>query len=158
MSRREPSNRRASGAVLHRMSELVMMIGVPGAGKSTWCRAALGMTHVVLGRDLLRTAHRERVLFFACLSVGASLVVDNTNLRRRGRARFLEPARAAGYRVVAVFCQATAALAMARNAQRKGRARVPELAISGALAELEPPTLEEGFDRIETIVGGELDG
>lgn len=135
-----------------------MMIGVPGAGKSTWCRAELGMSHVVLGRDLLRTAHRERVLFFACLSVGASLVIDNTNLRRRGRARFVEPARAAGYRLVAVFCQATASVAIARNARREGKARVPELAISGALAELEPPSPEEGFDRIETItMGGEHD-
>ena len=39
-------------------------------------------------------------------------------------------------------------VALARNAQREGKARVPDLAILGTAAKREEATWDEGFDRI----------
>ncbi len=36
---------------------------------------------------------------------------------------------------------------LARNGQRRGRARVPEVAIKGKLAKFEPPEFGEGIDE-----------
>ena len=43
---------------------------------------------------------------------------------------------------------------MERNAAREGRARVPLVGVFSTLVRLVPPALEEGFDRIDVVVGG----
>jgi len=126
----------------------VLFIGIPASGKSTFFRERFVDTHVRVNRDMLRTAHREKLLIDACLSGSTSFVLDKTNVTRAERNAIIQLARAAGFRVEGYFFQSRRAECAARNADRSGSARVPDAAIGGMSARLELPTLDEGFDAL----------
>jgi predicted kinase len=128
--------------------ELAILIGIQGSGKSTFAHRHLGRTHVRISRDVVKTASRERVLQHACLSVEQAFVADNTHPEPRSRAPLIAAAKAAGYRVTAFYFVPDVALALARNAERDGKARVPDVAITATAARLVRPSLAEGFDAI----------
>ena len=81
--------------------EAVIFTGVQAAGKSTFYRERFFETHVRINMDMLRTRRRERLLLDACLAGRQPFVVDNTNVLAAERARYIEPARAAGFIVTA---------------------------------------------------------
>lgn len=126
--------------------ELVLLIGIPATGKSTFAKDRLFATHVRINRDMLKTTHRERELFEACLSSGTALVVDNTNVTRAERARFIDSAREAGFRVRGFFFESRVRDALKRN-EARGRP-VPDVAVLGRSGELELPSYAEGFDEL----------
>ncbi len=80
--------------------EVIVFIGVQATGKSTFYRQRFFRTHVRVNMDMLRTRHRERRLIATCLETQQPFVVDNTNPDPKDRARYIEPARRAGFRVV----------------------------------------------------------
>jgi len=131
--------------------EAVIFAGLQASGKSTYFARRYAETHVRLNRDMLRTRNRESVLMHACLACEQRFVVDNTNPTVAARARYLRLARAAGYTVTAVVFEVPLAQALARNAARGGKARVPDRAIAGTAAKFEPVTAAEGFDHIVRI-------
>jgi predicted kinase len=128
--------------------QAIVLIGVQGAGKSTFYARHFADTHLRLNRDMLRTEHRLEVLFHAALAVKQPLVLDNTNPRPSSRGRFVASCKAAGYRVSAYWFDVALDEALARNRRRQGSAQVPDLAIRGLVAKLVPPTIAEGFDEI----------
>lgn len=128
--------------------EAVIFIGIQGAGKSTFYKERFFDTHLRINLDMLRTRHREEVLLDACIRAKQRFVVDNTNATAAHRARYIEPARVAGFHVIGYFFDVTVGEAARRNAQRLGKQRVPDRAIYGTHQRLEPPSLDEGFDEI----------
>lgn len=128
--------------------ELVLFIGPPAAGKSTFYAARFAQTHLRLSLDMLRTRHRERLLVKACLEARQPVVIDNTNPTRAERAVYIDQARASGFGVTGYRFEVPYAQLIARNALRSGRARVPEVAIRATLAKFELPGLDEGFDQL----------
>ena len=86
-----------------------------------------------------------------CLTNGRSFAVDNTNPTRYDRARYIPLAKPAGYRIIGYFMQAEIGDCIARNAQREGRARVPDKAIAATAHKLELPALDEGFDELYVV-------
>lgn len=131
--------------------ELVVFTGIQAAGKTTFFRERFFDTHVRINLDMLRTRHRERLLFEACLLAKQPLVVDNTNLSRTDRANYIVPARAADFGVVGYYFRSVLAESMTRNAARQGAARVPERGLRGAAGRLEQPELSEGFDALHYV-------
>ncbi len=131
-----------------------MLVGIQGSGKTTFAQAHYGATHVRISRDLVRTPHRERVLQFACLSIEQSFVADNSHPEPRSRAPLIAAARAAGFRVIACFFQPDVPAALARNAGRSGRERVPDVAIHGTARKLVAPRRAEGFDAVYVVHHG----
>lgn len=128
--------------------QLLLFTGIQAAGKSTFFRERFFDSHVRINLDMLRTRHRERVLLRACLDAKQPLVVDNTNLARVDRARYIELARAAGFSVVGYYFRSVVAEVLPRNAGREGERRVPERGILGAAGRLEIPSPDEGFDEL----------
>ena len=126
---------------------LVLFVGIQGSGKSTFYRERFGETHLRLSLDMLRTRHREAVLFEACLAAKQPVVIDNTNPSRAERARYVGPAKAAGFAVECYYFRSVFAEAAARNANRQDRSRVPDVGLLGTLGRLERPGPDEGFDR-----------
>ncbi|MBW3570160.1 MAG: AAA family ATPase, partial [Gemmatimonadetes bacterium] len=108
-------------------------------------------THVRISRDLLRTRNRERRLLDACLETRQPVVIDNTNVLADERARYLGPAKAAGFRVVCYYFRTGTRAAIARNKLREGKAVVPIPGILGTYKKLEEPRMEEGFDVIYAV-------
>jgi predicted kinase len=131
--------------------EAVIFVGVQGSGKSTFYRERFFDTHVRINLDMLRTRHREQLLLAACLAGTQPLVIDNTNPLPSDRARYIGPAREAGFRVVAYFFETSLANAIRRNKERAGKQRIPVPAIAGTLRKLRPPTAEEGFDEVYKV-------
>jgi predicted kinase len=128
--------------------ELVLLIGPQASGKSSFCRERLFHTHVRLNLDMLRTRHRERVLFLACLQGKAPVVIDNTNPTPEDRARYIGPAKEYRFRVVGYFFAATLQECLNRNAHRSDKAPIPEVGIRGTWRRLSRPTYDEGFDEL----------
>src|SRR5262245_38209223 len=54
--------------------EAVLLIGLQGAGKSTFCRERLFATHMRLSLDLLKTRHREKRFLQTCIETGQRFV------------------------------------------------------------------------------------
>jgi predicted kinase len=128
--------------------EAIVLCGVQGSGKTTLYRDRFLATHVRVSMDLLRTRHREAAFLDLCLQTRQPFVVDNTNPTPADRRRYVEPARAAGFRVIGYLVEVDAAQAFARNAERAGRARIPDSGVAGTARRLLRPTLEEGFDEL----------
>lgn len=134
--------------------ELVLFIGIQATGKSLFYRERFFHTHVRVNLDMLRTRHREALLFQACLDGQQRLVVDNTNLTRAERARYIAPAKAAHFLVIGYFFRSRVAEALVRNGQRTGDQRVVDKAIFGASGRLELPARTEGFDALYFVTLG----
>ena len=134
------------------VAECVILIGLPASGKSTFYRERFAATHDHVGKDVMRhnrrPQRRQEQVVAAALGEGRSVVVDNTNPAVAIRAPLIALAHANGADVVGYFFRTDAADALRRNRAREGRQRVPDVAIFAARKELEPPTYEEGFDRL----------
>jgi predicted kinase len=128
--------------------EAVILCGVQGSGKTTLYRDRFQDTHVRVSLDLLRTRHREAAFLDTCLETRQPFVVDNTNATAADRRRYVEPARAAQFKVIAYLVEVDAAEALARNDGRSARARVPARGLLGTARRLIRPTPEEGFDEL----------
>jgi predicted kinase len=128
--------------------EAVVLCGTQGSGKTTLYRERFLDTHVRVSMDLLRTRAREAAFVRLCVESGQRFVVDNTNPTPADRRRYVEPARAAGFHVVGYLVEVDRSLALARNAERTGRARVPVAGVVGTDRRLLRPTPEEGFDEL----------
>lgn len=136
----------------------VILCGLQGSGKSSFCRARFYDSHVRINLDMVGTREREAVLLHACLSVRQAFVVDNTNPRREQRERYVKLAKAAGYEVECYYVDTPMEECVARNVVRVGNAQVPEVAIRGTAKKWERPSKAEGFDRVYRVVasGGEF--
>lgn len=128
--------------------EAVILCGMQGSGKTTLYADRFLETHVRISLDLLRTRHREARFLEACLETRQPFVVDKTNETVEERRRYVAPARAAGYRLVAYLVEVESHQALARNALRPPRRQVPIAGVLGTRKRLVLPTHAEGFDEI----------
>ncbi len=124
-----------------------IMMGIQGSGKSTFCAKFLpDVTRINL--DTLHTRNKESLLIAECQSKGVDYVVDNTNPTREDRARYILPAKNAGYHVVGYFMQSRLQDCIQRNDLREGKAKIPSKAIAMTSNKLEMPSRTEGFDEL----------
>ena len=139
--------------------ECVILIGLPGSGKTTFFRDRFAATHEHVTKDAMRhnrqPQRRQEQLIDAALATGRSVVVDNTNPRAVDRAAIIAIASRHGAEVAGYFFPTEAADALRRNRARQGRERVPAVAIFATRKRLEVPTYEEGFDRLYTVAVNE---
>ena len=132
--------------------ECVIFVGLPGAGKSTLFRERFAATHRHISKDLWPNSTgrdaRQQKLLEETLRLGDSVVVDNTNPTVAERVRLIQTAMKHGARVIGYFFDVATRVAVARNAERSGRSKVPNVAIFTTAKRLVPPTYEEGFDAL----------
>jgi len=148
---------------------VVLAIGLPGSGKTTWFRRR-GVTP--LSSDLLRSVlfddveeQRYQGLVFSTLRslLRARLIarmpwnyVDATNLSPRERRQWIHMAKSLGYEVHAVFFDVPLEVCLERN-RRRDRV-VPEDVMRRMAAKLRPPKFEEGFAKVVMVRVKRKDG
>ena len=79
--------------------EAVLLMGIPGSAKSTFCNERFFDTHIRINLDMLRTREREKLLFDACPSAEQALVADNTNPKTQDLSRSIIPAKLQEFRL-----------------------------------------------------------
>lgn len=131
--------------------ELILCIGIPATGKSTFCRERFYDTHLRINLDMLHTRHRERLLVAACIEAKQRFVVDNNNVTRAERAAYILPAKAAQFTIIGYFFRSRVAEALERNRLRSGTTRIPDKAVLGMSGRLELPAMSEGFDQLRFV-------
>lgn len=137
------------------MPQLVIFVGLPGSGKSTYYFAHFAATHAHVSKDLMPNARRrddrQIMAIEKALAAGQSVVVDNTNPSREVRAPLIALGKRHGARIIACYFECSVRVAIARNEQREGKGRVPKVAIFTTQKKLQPPELDEGFDEVRVI-------
>jgi predicted kinase len=150
---------------------LVLTVGLPGSGKSTFCRGLAAATGaVILESDALRAALFEtpahdkdenRRLFDALygaadvlLRSGVSVIVDATSLRERDRRPAYDVAAADGAGVLVLRFTAPFSVIVERMMLRRERRDSDDrstagLAVYARMAETEEPVLREHW-KIDT--------
>lgn len=131
--------------------ELIIFIGCQASGKSTFFKRYFSDTHIRLNLDMLKTRHRERILFQACLAAKQKCVVDNTNPSQLDRKMYIQGAKDAHFKVIAYYFDSCLDDALLRNEQREGKAKIPRVGVISTFKKLEIPELEEGFDEIYRV-------
>ena len=133
----------------------VILIGLPGAGKTTFYRERLAAFEHISKDAFPRHARdkqaRQDAALRAALSARRSAVVDNTNVSREERAAIIAIARERGARVIGYYIEAATREAVARNALRTGGAQVPKVAIFTCAKRLASPVIAEGFDELHIV-------
>lgn len=137
------------------MTELIIFCGLQASGKSTYYRLRFAATHKLLSKDRMPNARhkdaRQLAKITEALAQGTSVVVDNTNPCPEVRAPLIATGHAAGARVVGYWFGADLRGSLARNLQRAGIARVPDIALYATRKRLVPPEYAEGFNAIYAV-------
>jgi len=128
--------------------EAIIFTGIQATGKSSFYLEHFYSTHIRLNMDMLKTRHRESLLLDACLCAKQSFVIDNTNPTKSDRKKYIELIRQHDFEISGYYFSSGIKECLARNQERTGKSRVPDVAILGTHKKLERPEYEEGYHRL----------
>ncbi len=138
------------------MPAVIIMMGIQGSGKSTFCAAKFpGYTRINL--DTLHTRKKEQDVLRLAISRKENIIIDNTNPTKSDRRKYIEAGKASQYRIIGYFMQSRLEECIERNNSRIGKEKIPAIAIACTSNKLEMPDYEEGFDElyfVEITVSG----
>ena len=128
--------------------QLIIFTGVQASGKSSFYLLNLAHSHLRINLDMLKTRHRENIIFEACLASKTKTVIDNTNPTKADRARYIQRALEAGFEVICYYFETDLNSTLERNRHRTGKANIPEVGVRTTYKKLEIPTQDEGFSEL----------
>lgn len=130
---------------------IVILIGLPGSGKSTFYQKVFSRTHLRINLDMLKTRNREMKILEACLATNQSVVIDNTNVKVADRERYIQWGKDYGFRIIGYFINSSVDKCLQQNLRRPDDEQVPKVAILSKKRDLAYPRIEEGFDLLHFV-------
>ncbi|XP_077313208.1 bifunctional polynucleotide phosphatase/kinase [Lithobates pipiens] len=147
-----------SASLVSSSTEVVVTIGFPGAGKSTFIKEHLvSKGYAYANRDTLGTWQKCVAACEEALKNGKSIVIDNTNPDVESRGRYISCAKKAGVPARCFLFTATIEQAKHNNRFRemtytgKGHVSVNDMVINSYKSKYVAPSLNEGFTEILKI-------
>src|SRR5579871_3650026 len=148
---------------------VVLSIGLPGSGKSTWFKRhnilplSSDMVRILLFDDATEQRYQDLVFSTLRSMLRARLLarrpsnyLDATNLSPHERRSWIKLAHDFGYEVHAVFFDVPPEVCMERNRRRERN--VPEDIMQRMASKLRAPKFEEGFAKITIVRLKKKDG
>ena len=148
---------------------VVLSIGLPGSGKSTWFKRhnilplSSDMVRILLFDDVTEQRYQDLVFSTLRSMLRARLLarrpsnyLDATNLSPHERRSWIKLAHDFGYEAHAVFFDVPPEVCMERNRRRERN--VPEDVMQRMASKLRPPKFEEGFAKITVVRLKKKDG
>jgi predicted kinase len=148
---------------------VVLSIGLPGSGKSTWFKRhnilplSSDMVRILLFDDVTEQRYQDLVFSTLRSMLRARLLakrpwnyVDATNLSPHERRSWIKLANDFGYEAHAVFFDVPPEVCIERNHRRERN--VPEDVMLRMAGKLRPPKFEEGFAKITVVRLKKKDG
>ena len=148
---------------------VVLSIGLPGSGKSTWFKRhnilplSSDMVRILLFDDVTEQRYQDLVFSTLRTMLRARLLarrpwnyLDATNLSPHERRSWIKLAHDFGYEAHAVFFDVPPEVCMERNHRRERN--VPEDVMQRMANKLRPPKFEEGFAKITVVRLKKKDG
>ena len=146
------------------MSRLFIMMGAPGSGKTTWCKNNVPKNAVYISRDEIRFSiikdedsyfSKEKIVYDIfinkineALESGLDVYADQTSLNAGSRKKLINALNKKPDEIIGIYFTTPLDIVLQRNAQRTGRALVPEDVVVNMFNSLTRPTLDEGFTEI----------
>lgn len=129
---------------------IIIFCGIQASGKSTFYKQNYFHTHVHISLDLLRTRNRENRFIDLCLETDQPFVIDNTNPTIQDRKKYIDKIKSnkSNTEVICYYFQSKIEDALLRNAERNGKARIPDIGIRAVHSKMDLPSYKEGFDKI----------
>ena len=149
--------------------KLFVMWGPAGCGKTTWVKNHLTDADVWVSRDEIRfdfLEHKGGQDYFAyedlvkkiyykqinwALSAGLNTFADATHGTKKSRAELLRRIKDKDVEKYIICFNIPLQTSLEQNAKREGWTRVPDKVIEDMYKTFQPPTLDEGFDKIYII-------
>lgn len=91
--------------------EILLLVGVPGSGKSSFCQRHLVGTHVRYSNDDNLSERQKKEIIDRTIKSGRSLVIDNTNVHARHRKRWIDLSNDTGIPIRVIMFTTPLALA-----------------------------------------------
>lgn len=113
---------------------LIVLVGLPGSGKSTFCKKPEYKDFVRINQDE-QGKLEHRYMFDDAVEQNRNIIVDRCNFNVDQRQRYIKPAKEEGYHVVIAWLRRDASTCIERINQRK-----------------EHPNLAAGNEKIESVV------
>lgn len=146
------------------MSKLFIMMGAPGSGKTTWCKNNVPKNAAYISRDEIRFSiikdkdsyfSKEKIVYNIfinkineALESGLDVYADQTSLNAGSRKKLINALNKKPDEIIGIYFTTPLDIVLQRNAQRTGRALVPEDVVVNMFNSLTRPTLDEGFTEI----------
>lgn len=157
------------------MKTLLLMCGAPGSGKTYWAKKVLGLQGgevpiKYFSRDEVRFEmvpedeeyfSKEDAVFKEWIrriqealdsDEDCYIIADATHVSPKSRAKTLDSLRLGDTSIIAVSCDPGLKVCLEQNAQRTGRARVPDAAIRQMHYNFVPPQEGEKYEYVATLV------
>ena len=141
------------------MGKLILMCGVPGSGKSYWCKKNVPEEALYVSRDEVRFSmledgdeyfSKETEVFREFirridegLAGGRDVYADATHLNKASRYKTWVNLKNKPEQTMVILIKVPLEVALARNENRSGRAYVPENVIRDMFDSLTPPGEDE---------------
>ncbi len=129
------------------MPAMVIMMGIQGSGKSTFCTKNFS-EYTRINLDALRTRKKENEALWLAINRKENIVIDNTNPTMDDRKKYIEAGKASQYEIIGCFMQSQLEECIERNNSRIGKEKIPSIVIACTSNKLEMPSYEEGFDKL----------